>query len=162
MNRSAIAANSAHLAVTRDDDEFVTRTISGSILSELLDRPEPLSPLPGILDPTPSLHLLVGPPKCGKTTFCATLAVAAAAGIRPWPTASGPLPPGRALFISAEQSAHRLFLTLMRIGRTIGVEPSEWLNHMGVVARDQPPRVHQAAFGGHPAPSGQGTRGECR
>ena len=57
---------------------------SGDRLRVLRQRPEPTSPLPGILDPEPHLHVLLGKPKSGKTTFALTLARAWAQGIVPW------------------------------------------------------------------------------
>ncbi len=72
------------------------------------------SPLPGILDAEPSLHLLTGKPKSGKTTFALHLAVAWSQGLAPWRGAPS-LPGSRALIISAEQTATRLERVLRRV-----------------------------------------------
>lgn len=118
---------------------FERWTLTGERLGGLLERPEPPSPLPGILDPLPSLHLLVGEPKCGKTTLCATLAVAAAAGVPPWHGAGEQfvrLLGGRVLFLSAEQSAERVARTVARIAATLGITDNAWHKRFALLARD--------------------------
>jgi hypothetical protein len=116
-------------------DHFSTMTLTGDTLRTILDRPAPQSPLPGFLDPRPSLHLLVAEPKVGKTTLCATLAVAAAAGIAPWPGAR-PLPQGRVLFVTAEESAAQTAATMERLAKRLGLSREQWTDRLGLLAAD--------------------------
>lgn len=83
-------------------------------LRELARLPEPSSPLPGVLDSEPSLHLLTGKPKSGKTTFANWFAAAWAAGWAPWDGAQN-LPGGRSLILSAEQDLPAVYRSIRRI-----------------------------------------------
>lgn len=130
--------NSPSTSAVLEPDAFTSYTINGDRIRELLERPEPPSLLPGVLDPMPVLHLLVGAPKSGKTTFCANLALAFAAGVSPWPGAPA-LPRGRVVFVSAEQSAERVARMLARVARTSASIPADldaWTANLGIIARD--------------------------
>jgi len=116
-------------------DHFSRMALTGSTLRTILDRPTPSSPLPGFLDPRPSLHLLVASPKVGKTTLCATLAVAASAGIAPWRGAPA-LPQGRVLFVTSEEGAAHIAATMDRVANRLGVAPEHWTERLGVIAAD--------------------------
>jgi hypothetical protein len=109
---------------------------SGDRLRATRDRPEPVSPLPGLFDPAPSLHVLLGRPKSGKTTFVLALAQAWAEAGQPWASAR-PLPGGRVLVISREQPLARVDATLRRLALHSGRRDSvTWENRMSLVARD--------------------------
>ena len=98
---------------------------------ELLDAPEPTSPLPGILDVEPSLHLLYGAPKVGKTTLALLLALAWSNGIEPWPGA--PAFPGdsRAFILTAEQTPRRVARLLHRLATSLDL-PDGWQDRVTV------------------------------
>ena len=83
----------------------------------------PESPLPGVLDPRPSLHILGGKPKSGKTTFGCHFATAWAEGVSPWQGAPK-LPGERALIISAEQDVQPLYVRIRStvVGTGLGSE----------------------------------------
>jgi hypothetical protein len=108
---------------------------SGERLRDLRRRPEAVSPLTGILDPEPHLHVLLGKPKSGKTTFALDLARNWAQGIAPWPGAA-PLPGSRALIISREQPVTRIDETLRRLARHAGTGDG-WADRVAIVGRDR-------------------------
>ena len=111
--------------------------LTGEDLVEALRAALPPSPLPGLLDDGPSLHLLVGRPKIGKTTLGLHIAQSWACGVPPWPGAPA-LPGGRALIVSAEQSLRRVGATLSRLA-TWNAEHDrrDWTDRMEIVARDR-------------------------
>jgi len=87
---------------------------SGDCLRALRERPQPSSPLPGLLDSEPHLHVLSGKTKTGKTTFVLAIARGWGQGISPWPGAPS-LPGSRALVVSREQPVVRLDAVLRRL-----------------------------------------------
>ena len=109
----------------------------GARLEAIRERPEPQSPLPGLLDPEPGLHVLVGEGSRGKTTFGLYLALCWATGASPWDRAPC-LPGGRALVVSREQNVTRLdrrareldTCAASKIGR------DAWTRKVSMVARD--------------------------
>jgi hypothetical protein len=110
---------------------------SGDRLRAIRGRPQSISPLPGVLDPEPHLHVLSGKPKTGKTTFALMLARAWVAGVRPWP-GTGKLPGSRALVISREQPVGRLDQTLRRLaGHSEDGSMDQWTDRISLVARDR-------------------------
>ena len=110
---------------------------SGARLRALRDRPELASPLPGVLDPEPHLHLLSGKPKSGKTTFALNLTRAWCQGIRPW-RGTPALPASRALVISLEQPVRRLDQVLRRLSVFSDCGSIEkWTDKLAIVARDR-------------------------
>jgi hypothetical protein len=86
----------------------------GDRLRAVRGRPEPVSPLPGFLDPAPHLHLNQGKPKTGKTTLALKIARDWALGVPPWPGAPA-LPGTRALVISRGQPVVRIDGILRRL-----------------------------------------------
>jgi hypothetical protein len=108
---------------------------TGDRLRALRQRVEPVSPLPGILDPEPHLHILNGKPKSGKTTFGLALARAWAQGVEPW-TGASPLPGTRALVVSREQPVARLDATLRRLAHHAG-RGNRWEDRVTILARDR-------------------------
>jgi len=95
--------------------DIETLGISGDALLEIAEETSAkASPLPGLMDTTPSLHLAVGRPKTGKTRFACYLILQWAAGFEPWPGAP-PLPGTDTLIISAEQSLDRVAATLVQL-----------------------------------------------
>ena len=110
---------------------------SGAALRSLADRPEPPSPLPGFLDNCPSLHVLVGRPKTGKTTLGLHLAQSWARGVAPW-TGAPVLPGSRALVLSAEQPLRRVVATLRRLADWHTEDQRDgWEDRLVIVARDR-------------------------
>jgi len=110
--------------------------LSGARLEALRARPEPESPLPGLLDSLPSLVLLQGRPKVAKTTLALALSQAWCQGIAPWPGAPD-LPGSRAFILSAEQPAARIDATLRRLGVFAKRGSSDlWTRKLTVIARD--------------------------
>lgn len=108
---------------------------TGDRLRELRRRVEPVSPLANLLDPEPHLHVLLGKPKTGKTTFALDLARSWAQGIAPWPGAAK-LPGTRALVISREQPVTRIDATMRRLARFAGTGDA-WADRVVIVARDR-------------------------
>ncbi len=108
--------------------------VIGNRTLDALNAPEPVSPLPGFLDPDPVLHALTAEAKVGKTTFAAQLGIAFAAGVAPWPGAPS-LERSGVLFISAEESVGRVARLHYALARSLGVEPEKWLGNVGFVAR---------------------------
>ena len=98
---------------------------------ELLDAPEPTSPLPGILDVEPSLHLLYGAPKVGKTTLALLLALAWSNGIEPWPGAPALRGDSRAFILTAEQTPRRVAGLLQRLATSLDL-PDGWQDRVTV------------------------------
>lgn len=108
---------------------------SGERLRELRRRPEPVSPLPGMLDPEPHLHVLLGKPKSGKTTFALDLGRSWAQAVSPWRGAD-PLPGTRTLVISREQPVARIDATLRRLAKHASTGDG-WADRVAIVARDR-------------------------
>ncbi len=109
---------------------------TGARLEALRARPQPASPLPGLLDPLPGLILLQGRPKSGKTTLALALAQAWAQGVAPWPGAPD-LPGTRAFVLSAEQPAMRIDATLRRLDLLAHRgSRAAWTERVTVLARD--------------------------
>lgn len=108
--------------------------ITGDALLALCDREPPESPLPGVLDVAPTLHVLSGAPKTGKTSFLIHIALAWCQGVAPWPGAPQ-LPGSRALFLSAEQSAYRVADLAARLTRSTGIGSCEaWKDRFLIAA----------------------------
>ncbi|MCZ7618801.1 MAG: AAA family ATPase [Myxococcota bacterium] len=107
----------------------------GARLRAIRHRPEPVSPLPGLLDPEPHLHNLIGKPKSGKTTFGLDVVRCWGQGLKPW-TGAPELPGTRALVISREQPVTRIDATLRRLARYAGTG-DEWADRVSIVARDR-------------------------
>jgi replicative DNA helicase len=112
-------------------------TFSGSRLESVRDRDEPTSPLPGLCDPEPGLHVFVGQSSQGKTTLALHFAQSWSCGVEPWKGAP-PLPGSRAIFISREQSVRRID----RRARVLDVQNSRvereaWTGRLLIVARDR-------------------------
>ncbi len=80
---------------------------TGDRLRALRSREMPPSPLPGVLDPEPHLHNLVGKQKTGKTRLVGWIALNWSCRRSPWPGAP-PLPGTRVLWISREQPVTRI------------------------------------------------------
>ena len=109
---------------------------SGQRVRDLLERKRSGSPLPGLMDTEPSLHVLLGRPKSAKTRFAMTLASAWCQGVAPWN--GGPdLPGTRSLFLSGEQSATRLgqMAQALQVGLP-GGSIDNLSCRMNIVARD--------------------------
>jgi hypothetical protein len=110
---------------------------SGDRLRETRERPQPESPLPGILDTEPSLHGIVGRPKSGKTRFSIWLAMSWAQGVAPWEGAPE-FPGTRALVISAEQSLSRVDWACRSLDLFAYRGSREtWTDNLTIVARDR-------------------------
>ncbi len=122
-------------------DEYVFR---GDRLTELRERETPVSPFPELFDPCPSLHILSGKPKTGKTTFALTLAQRWALGARPWydDTKAANLPGNRALVLSAEQPLLRVDTTLRRMDVMGCLSRDSWSERLSIVARDPMLSLH--------------------
>jgi hypothetical protein len=115
----------------REAEERIGRVcITGSAaLFRLRVPPEP-SPLPGVLNVCPGLHVLAGQPMSGKTTFMLHIAACWAQGIAPWPGAPK-LPGTRAAILAVEQSFATVSRTLNRVTETSGVGSTEaWVERM--------------------------------
>ena len=110
--------------------------ISGDRLRTIRERPETASPLPGILDVEPSLHILVADAKVGKTTLSCQLALAWAQGLAPW-IGAPVLPVGRVLIVSNEQSALKIDRLMRRITKSAGLgDEKTWTDSVTIIARD--------------------------
>ena len=112
-------------------------TFSGSRLESVRDRDEPTSPLPGLFDPEPGLHVFVGQSSQGKTTLALHIAQSWGCGVEPWEGES-PLPGSRVVFISREQSVRRID----RRDRVLDtqnalIQRKDWTNRLLIVARDR-------------------------
>lgn len=112
-------------------DKFL---VIGERTMQALNAPDPVSPLPGFLDPDPVLHALTAEAKVGKTTFAAQLGVAFAAGVAPWPGAPA-LDGSGVLFISAEESVSRVARLHSAIAKAMGLTPDRWIERLGLIAR---------------------------
>lgn len=106
-------------------------------LRAIQDREAPVSPLPGLLDPEPHLHVLVARPKTGKTTLALAIARAWAMGVPPWPSAPA-LPASRVLVVSREQNATALSSSLRRLSLYSDHGNGDtWNEQITIVARDR-------------------------
>lgn len=109
--------------------------LTGDQLEALAKEAEPASPLPGFLDPEPSLHVLHGVAKTGKTTLAWLLGLAWATGRAPWEGAPA-LPGTRVLILSGEQGARKCLRVLRRIARTANLGTfAEWRERVTIVGR---------------------------
>jgi hypothetical protein len=111
-------------------------TFTGDRLRAVRNRLDPPSPLPGVLDPQPHLHVEAGRQKSGKTTLALLLAKSWAEGRPPWQGAPD-LAGSRALIISREQPVRRIESLLRRLDHH--VEPADedaWPDRILVIARD--------------------------
>lgn len=122
-------------AYTRAD--LASVAVAGDAIRAALEAEEPESPLPGILDYEPHLHLLVGRPKSGKTTLALAIARAWAGGFAPWSGGVGRHGPGsRALVVSREQPVKRLANTLRRMHNTGAQHGDPWGgDRLGLICR---------------------------
>jgi len=128
---------------TADDSQVTDGTvvlseigISGDRLRMIRERPETVSPMPGILDFEPSLHILVADAKTGKTTLSCQLGLAWAQGLAPWIGAPA-LPAGRVLIVSNEQSALKIDRLMRRLTKTADLGDEEvWTDRVTIIARD--------------------------
>jgi hypothetical protein len=110
---------------------------TGDRLRALRERQELSSPLPGVLDPEPHLHVLNGRQKSGKTTFALTIAKAWCEGTSPWPGAPA-LPGTRTLVVSREQPVRRLESLMRRLDHySDPANRDSWPDRVLVVARDR-------------------------
>jgi len=109
---------------------------TGDRLRAIRTRVTAPSPLPGILDAEPHLHLLQGRQKGGKTTFALSLARAWALGVRPWPGAPS-LPGTRVLVLSHEQPVKRLDDVLRRLQEHAKDGAEGWEDRVVLLGRDQ-------------------------
>ncbi|MCH8084136.1 MAG: AAA family ATPase [Myxococcales bacterium] len=112
-------------------------TFSGSRLESVRDRDEPTSPLPGLFDPEPGLHVFVGQSSQGKTTLALHVGQSWSCGVEPWEGAPR-LPGSPVLFISREQSVRRID----RRARVLDTQNSRitrqaWTDRLLIVARDR-------------------------
>ena len=104
-------------------------------LEALRARPKKTSPLEGLLPAEPALVVLVSRPKVGKTRFCLNLALAAAAGVPPWPGAPGPLELGPVAIVEAEEPAVDTLRTLD--GLALFAQPgTKWESMLALFALD--------------------------
>lgn len=109
--------------------------LSGEALVRLASEPDPVSPLTGFLDPEPSLHLLHGSAKTGKTTLAWLVALAWAQRLSPWPTAPA-LPGSRVLILSAEQGSRKCLRVLRRLTGSAHLGGFEgWSSRITIVGR---------------------------
>lgn len=131
----AIAAELGAASTPATPLDLACSAYTGERLRVLRQRPEPVSPLEGILDPEPHLHVLLGRPKSGKTTFALDIARSWAQGIAPW-TGAAALPGTRALVVSREQPVTRIDATLRRLARHAGTGDA-WADRVAIVARDR-------------------------
>ena len=118
--------------------DLATIGLSGERLVKIVDRPPTVSPLPGLLDPRPHVHICSGPPKAGKSTFTHHLANSFRMGRAPWPGAPK-LPRTRVCIVSPEQEAERILGTIRRLeeGLAAGEVSAEQLQeNLVVFARD--------------------------
>ena len=118
--------------------DFADLGFTGDALRSLREREEPVSPLPGFLDPEPHLHVLQGKPKSAKTTLACAIARAWSSGEEPWPGAPK-LPGSRGLIVSREQTVRRIDYTLRRLstfGRGNGAAAWPWTDRLTIVGRD--------------------------
>jgi len=132
---TSLAPSSSEVRSPLDRDRYL---LIGDATLKVLDTPEPVSPLPGFLDPDPVLHALTAEAKVGKTTFAAQLGIAFAAGIAPWHGAPS-LERTGVLFISAEESVGRVSRLLASLAHGLGVEREEWARNIGIIARGMRP-----------------------
>lgn len=104
-------------------------------LVALCDQPDPVSPLPGFLDPEPSLHVVHGVAKVGKTNFVWNLVLAWLSGAPPWSGAPS-LPRGRALVLSAEQGVRKCSRVLRRLASSAGFGSiHDWAAGLTIIGR---------------------------
>jgi hypothetical protein len=116
--------------------DLTALAFSGDRLRAVRDRPEHLSPLPGLLDPAPHLHLNQGKPKTGKTTLALKIARDWELGAPPWPGAPA-LPGTRVLIISREQPVARIDGILRRLSVFSEFDRREdWTENIAIIARD--------------------------
>lgn len=109
--------------------------LTGLDLRALADQPDPTSALPGFLDPEPSLHLLHGAAKTGKTTLAWLMALAWGQGLAPWPNAPK-LPGSRVLILSAEQGTRKCLRVLRRVTGSAHLGTFEgWVDRLSIVGR---------------------------
>jgi hypothetical protein len=125
---------------TREENQSVrldTAGFAGARIRALRDRPQPDSPLPGILDPEAHLHVMLGKTKTGKTTYVLNMARAWALRCAPWPGAPA-LPGSRVLVLSREQSVTRIDSTLRRLSIFADSGGRDaWPDRMTIIARDR-------------------------
>lgn len=108
----------------------------GERLALLRTRPDPISPLPGLLDPEPGLHVLVGKSSRGKTTLALYLAQCWATGTSPWRSAPR-LPGQRSLVISREQNISRLDRRARQMDLCANnLQREAWTARVSLIARD--------------------------
>ena len=117
--------------------------LTGAALQEIAESTTAESPLPGFFDPEPSLHILHGPAKTGKTSLAWLWAIDWSLGLPPWVGASA-FPRSRVLVLSAEQSANKCVRVLNRIGESAGLgHLPDWKDGISIVANRHgaPPAV---------------------
>jgi hypothetical protein len=141
---------SDHLAASKGIEDLINVTeeappetlrldqvgLTGSSLRDLTERPISASPLPGLMDPEPGLHALIGQNQSGKTTFALHVATAWAAGCSPWMSAPSLLG-SRVLVLSNEQNKSRVVTRVRRLidGRALEVPFDHWEN-LVVIGKD--------------------------
>ncbi len=145
---------------------FAKYLASGAQIERALQQPASVSPIPSLLDPDPHLHVLVGRPKEGKTTFALYIALAWANGVAPW-LGTRPLPRGRVLVVSNEQPLVRLATVLKRLSekRHKPLPERSRFKNLYVLAKDQSePQVRRALQLGdeHGLPALKATLAEAR
>ena len=109
---------------------------------------EPDGPLPGLMDPEPSFHIVIGQNQVGKTTLCVQIGMSWSAGEAPWQGA--PELPGedrspRVLMLSAEQTSRRIYSVMARLSDAQVSETDiayryfhEWPRNLVLIGRDRP------------------------
>ncbi len=127
-----------NIEAARDPSDTFNPTdigLTGDRLRAFREQPEPVSPIRGLLDPIPGLHVVVGKPKTGKTTFVVHLLHAWAAGASPWegvPRLEG----ARTLMLSAEQPALRVDETGRRMDICAAdINRDAWTDGSTLIAR---------------------------
>ncbi len=130
------SVEAAEQVLPRPALDLAAVAFTGDRLRALRNRMELYSPLPGVLDVEPSLHVLIADAKCGKTTLSYVLGLAWAQGLPPWDGAPA-LPGGRVLFVSNEQSARKIDRVMRRVTGSAHLGTIEaWTDLVTIIARD--------------------------
>jgi hypothetical protein len=104
---------------------------SGDRLRATRLEPVPISPVEGMVDPSPHLHLLIAKPKVGKSRLALWLAQRWAMGLPPWEGAD-PIPAGRVLILSVEQTVKIVDRVLVDCQP---IDDASWEDEITIVSR---------------------------